>query len=137
MTKIINLTQHSSSPSQQAVGVVDLTGDQLTELKALLTFTTAAELDAESGPRAAAIVELAKASGASVAMVGGQGCFMIELVLQLQLSGIKPVFAFTPRRVEVEQLQADGTIKKVVIFEHAGFNSPDWIIRLSQAGQGC
>ena len=35
---ILNLTQHPATPEQIAAGVVDLQGDQLADLKTLLTF---------------------------------------------------------------------------------------------------
>ncbi len=67
---IINLTQHAATPDQAAAGVVDLEGEERTELVRLLTFEDL-PTGTEIRRRASAVAEMAARSGAQAAMVGG------------------------------------------------------------------
>ena len=124
---IVNLTQHPATAEQKAAGVADLPAEQRAELQQLLTFDappTAEDISA----RAHDIAELACYNGLAehdsiqpdAAMIGGALWLMAPLAEELRARGVKPVFAFTRREAE-EQPQADGSVKKVAVFRHAGF----------------
>jgi len=126
---IINLTQHSASFDQVAVGVVDLAGDHLAGLKEALTFDSCPDVQ-DILDRAEYIAELACYNGLSgddgdsqipeQAMIGGALWLMSPLAAALRVRGICPVFAFSVRETE-EQKQLDGSVRKVAVFRHAGF----------------
>jgi hypothetical protein len=117
---ILNLTQHSATPEQIAAGVVDLTGWQREELARLLTFDSLPGED-ELTERAKRIAALASGhSTASAAMIGGAPYLMAPLQYWLERHGITPVYAYSVRASE-EQTQADGSVRKVNVFRHAGF----------------
>jgi len=125
---IINLTQHPASADQLAVGVIDLAGDHLASLKAALTF--GALPDAQGiRDRADHVAELACMSGLggdgddpfpTRAMIGGALWLMAPLAEALRVRSIEPLFAFSVRETE-EQKQADGSVRKIAVFRHAGF----------------
>ena len=114
--KIINLTQHAASEEQIEAGVVD---HRPGALRALLTF---AELPSAEDvkARAEALANLASLTRASAAMIGGAPYLMAPLETALRERGIKPLYAFS-RRESVEQVQADGSVRKVAVFRHMGF----------------
>ncbi len=124
---IINLTQHAATAEQLAAGVVDLTGGQLQELKKLLTFN---DLPSRQDVR-----QIASALGwlvdvvigdtkprpqHPVAMIGGAPFLMGPLEDALADRGVRAVYAFS-RRESAEEVQPDGSIRKVAVFRHAGF----------------
>jgi hypothetical protein len=123
---IINLTQHPGTPEQ---GVVDLTGQKLAALKVALTFDTLPTPD-EIIVRAEFIAELACYNGLggddgedptpTAAMIGGAPYLMAALERALLVRSIFPLYAFSVRD-SAEQVQADGTVRKVAIFRHYGF----------------
>jgi hypothetical protein len=54
-------------------------------------------------------------------MLGGAPWIVAPLVSALNdMRGVRPVYAFS-ERVSVDFPQADGTVKKVAVFKHAGF----------------
>ncbi|WP_436658711.1 hypothetical protein [Acinetobacter sp. P1(2025)] len=117
MKTIVNLTQHSASQDQIAVGVFDLA--DTTALKGLLTFAdlpTAQDIQ----ERAEKIAQLAKAENVTSAMVGGAGYLMPKLEAELIKVGIKPLHAFS-QRVSVETTNDDGEVVKTNVFKHVGF----------------
>lgn len=126
---IVNLTQHPASADQIAVGVVDLAGEALADLKEALTF---GELPDEQEIRARAehIAELAcyndmggdegDSPMPQQGMIGGALWLMAPLAAELMARGIEPVFAFSVRETK-EQEQSDGSVRKVAVFRHAGF----------------
>ena len=125
MNKILNLTQHQATPDQIAAGVVDLSPELREQLQGLLTFD---ELPATNiihrrifAIRRIAIDE-AKRLGATHVMLGGAPYLiaMLDRVLGLGEEAPRPVYAFS-RRESVEELQKDGSVKKSVVFKHAGF----------------
>jgi len=118
MERILNLTQHPASADQIAAGVVDLTND-LAALKAALTFGELPNAQ-EIRNRVRKIADLAVASGIRTAMIGGAPWLMGPLAAKLSQRGITPLFAFSVRETE-EQAQADGSVRKVAVFRHAGF----------------
>lgn len=132
-TVILNLTQHEATPEQVEAGVVDLSGSDRQNLKSLLTFD---ELPDPSRVIEAVslIVRLAEfviidyldnnkedfEHFRFCAMIGGAPWMMSLLERRLREAGIRPVYAFSKRQV-VEEMQADGTVKKSMIFKHEGF----------------
>lgn len=123
---ILNLTQHLGTPEQ---GVTDLTGEELVALKQALTFD-AIPTAQEIAERAEYIAELACANGLggdegddpipTRAMIGGAPYLMAPLERALRAVGIEPLYAFSVRE-SVEQVQADGSVRKDNIFRHTGF----------------
>jgi hypothetical protein len=137
MTRILNLTQHSPTPEQIAAGVVsgEISDAQQTEVRALLTFDTLptpvevrhrAERLAEIAASAFTIVDYGGDSGLCAnelfkyAMIGGAPYLMAPLEVALRARGITPVYAFSVRE-SVDQVQPDGSVRKVAVFRHAGF----------------
>ena len=126
---IINLTQHQASAEQVAVGVADLPAEMRECLQAALTFDACPTAE-EIRERAEIVAELACYNGLSgddgdspmpdQAMIGGALWLMAPLAAALRVRGIDPVFAFSVRETE-EQGQADGSVRKVTVFRHAGF----------------
>lgn len=53
-------------------------------------------------------------------MIGGALWLMAPLAAELRDRGIEPVFAFAVRDTE-EQIQPDGSVRKVAVFRHTGF----------------
>lgn len=120
---IVNLTQHQASADQVAAGVVDLPPGERARLVALLTFETPPS-EAEIIDRADEIALIANAAvpeeDYQYAMIGGALWLMSPLAAALREQRIEPVFAFSVRDTE-EQKQADGSVRKVSVFRHAGF----------------
>ncbi len=123
---ILNLTQHQGTPEQ---GVTELPPQERAALLGLLTFDEPPSAQ-EIGNAAMAIAELAVHNGlgpfdgedpiAHAAMIGGAPFLMSALERELQARGIKPLYAFS-RRESVEQVQPDGSVRKVAVFRHAGW----------------
>jgi hypothetical protein len=114
---IVNLTQHPGTPEQ---GVTDLTGEAKERLVELLTFE---EIPSRVDiiDRAYGIATLgAVMPRADAAMIGGAPYLMAPLEAALRLWGIKPLYAFSLRE-SVEEIAADGTVKKTAVFKHKGF----------------
>ena len=114
--KVLNLTQHQSTPEQ---GCIDLQGTALQVLKGLLTFETIPTRQ-EVEDRAAALANLAAVNVAAAAMIGGAPFLMGPLEAALKLRGITPLYAFS-RRESVDEVQPDGSVRKVAVFRHMGF----------------
>jgi hypothetical protein len=94
----------------------------------LLTFASLPSLD-EIYERAEALAEVASRHGATRAMVGGAPYLMAPLEWWLIRRNILPLYSFT-ERVSEEQIQPDGTTRKVSTFRHVGFvrvDDPNWI----------
>lgn len=117
---MINLTQHQATTEQLAVGVIDLTGQQLALVKALLTFDEI-PTESEMKERAYQIAEIARNHGVS-AMIGGAPFFMSYLERALHKAGVSPYYAFSKRCVIKE---VDG-VKERIIFKHEGFVDAFW-----------
>lgn len=123
---ILNLTQHAASPEQVEAGVVE--PEEKARVQELLTFASLPSL-AEIYERAEALAEVASRHGATQVMIGGAPYLMAPLEWGLLKRGILPLYSFT-ERVSEEQVQPDGTTRKVSTFRHVGFvrvDDPDWI----------
>lgn len=114
---MINLTQHQATPEQSAAGVVPASFAE--RLPSLLTFV-GIPTPVEIRQRAEVIASLAADTGAKCAMIGGAPFFMGPLEVALHAVGIRAVFAFSDR-VSVEEVQADGSVRKTAVFRHVGF----------------
>lgn len=115
---ILNLTQHPASKEQIEAGVLNLEGNALQDLKALITFNkipSKLELDI----RAQLVANLASHAGAKKAMIGGAPYFMAPLEKALKEQGIIPCYAFS-ERVSSEKI-VDGKTIKINEFKHLGF----------------
>jgi hypothetical protein len=131
---ILNLTQHPATPEQIAAGVVDLIGDNLEALKALLTFedinSTLHRHDrAEQLAKMVADIVLQgnpdylHEDGTAIhCMIGGAPFLMGPLEAALLKHNRVPVYAFSVRE-SVEEPQPDGSVKKINVFKHGGFVS--------------
>ena len=117
--KIVNLTQHSATPEQTEAGVFPYIVGAVT---ALLTFDTLPNV-ATVVFRARDLAKIAKESGATHAMIGGAPYLMGPLEYQLRERGITPLYAFS-QRVSSEEVQPDGSVRKVNTFRHGGFYCP-------------
>lgn len=122
---IINLTQHPATADQLAAGVADLPADQRAILAKALTFEslpTRGEIVAAAG----IIAGLAASAGPAphilpdAAMIGGAMWLMAPLAAAVEARGIEALFAFSQRE-SVDELQADGSVRKTAIFRHVGF----------------
>lgn len=129
---IINLTQHSSTPEQ---GVYDLPEGMQDQLKDLLTFEELPTLR-EIKSRAAQIADLASLFFSEEmddleldlvdgeftvsAMIGGAPYLMGPLEAALKENNIDPLYAFS-MRISSEYTDADGNVRKEMIFKHLGF----------------
>lgn len=119
--RIVNLTQHPATPEQKAAGVFDLEGYAHTVLKRALDFSSIPD-KALIRVRASAIATIAanRQPRLDAAMIGGALWLMAPLARELRERGIEPLFAFSVRDVE-QQVQQDGSARKVAIFLHKGF----------------
>lgn len=119
---ILNLTQHPATPEQTAVGVVDLPQAERKTLVNLLTFDSLpSAVDVANRATALAILAATAFEDHPVqAMIGGAPYLMAPLEDALVDQGIQPVYAFSMRE-SVEEVQQDGSVRKVNIFRHAGF----------------
>jgi hypothetical protein len=134
---ILNLTQHAATPDQVEAGIVDLPSTEKAELVKLLTFDTIPS-HKEIFDRADQIADLALkvleqyfsnkyiGLGADLsapndyAMIGGAPYLMGPLEKSLETHHINPLYAFSVRD-SVDQIQPDGSTKKVAVFRHGGF----------------
>ena len=116
---ILNLTQHTASAEQLEVGVVDLTGDSLSAVKAMLTFKSVPTLK-EVQYRAQGIAFIAKAMNVNHVMIGGAPYLMAPLENELVMVGISYHYSFT-ERISVETTLPDGSVSKTAVFRHCGF----------------
>lgn len=109
--KILNLTQHP------ATGVFEPADKKA--VQALLTFEEL-PTSADIKDRVSKLLDVVEAANPDAAMIGGASYLMEPLEAGLTRKGLRPLHAFT-KRVLVEDLQPDGTVKKTSIFKHVGF----------------
>lgn len=125
MRHIFNLTQHPATSSQIEAGVFDPSPELREKISALLTFDDIPS-NKEMIERARALLELAPPFCFDV-MVGGAPYFMPYLESVLRYGGLDVHYAFS-RRESVEEVQPDGTVRKVAVFRHLGFKSQPAIV---------
>lgn len=143
--KVLNLTQHNATPEQVAAGVTtgELSPEQIGEIRALLTFETCPQ-ESEIWQRARQLAQIAQlaiwreksalpyaqewggeplhseANFFEYALIGGAPYLMAPLEAALRARGITPLYAFSVRE-SVDQVQPDGSVRKVAVFRHVGF----------------
>jgi hypothetical protein len=113
--RILNLTQHPASPEQVSAGVVEPQDKKA--VQNLLTFNTLPTRE-DVFDRAVTLANMAV--GYDAAMIGGVGYLVTRLENALEVLGVKALHAFSVRE-SVEEVQPDGSTKKVMVFRHAGF----------------
>jgi hypothetical protein len=117
--KILNLTQHTATMDQVAEGVYEVREEFKGQKVQSLNFETKPSAT-EIWQRATLLAKIAACHDARVAMIGGAPYLMGPLERALEEMGIAAVYAFT-ERVSAEEIQADGSVKKVSSFKHSGF----------------
>ncbi len=128
---ILNLTQHPATAEQLAAGVVDPKAGTKGRIVAALTFNSlptqadVAAAAAELGDVAQIWADHFDGLGSNPdpedkIMIGGAPYLMAALEARLHAHGLTPVYAFSQRE-SVEEIQADGSVRKVAIFRHSGF----------------
>ncbi len=115
---VYNATQHDASLTQIEAGIRDLDHDTALEVRALSTFKGIPSGEFLVSNAELVATKLEKA-GVKTAMIGGAPFFMAHLERALFDKEIQPVYAFSDR-VSTEQVQEDGTIRKVSEFKHMG-----------------
>ena len=116
---ILNLTQHQATPEQITLGVVEPSAEDKKTIQSILTFDeipSKGELESRANALAAFVTKM----GCRKAMVGGAPYLMSYLESALKSKGISPVYAFS-KRESVDQVQPDGSVRKVAVFRHAGW----------------
>ena len=116
---ILNLNQHKSTPEQGVTDLAPALRDILINLLTVDALPTASEVEA----RCADIAYLASEAfdePPKYAMIGGAPWMMARLERALIERGIEPLYAFSVRE-STEEVQADGSVRKVAVFKHAGF----------------
>ena len=130
MLKILNLTQYTATLEQKLAGVIDLPGYLREEIVELITFEEIPS-PSEMEERATKVAQLYKRahfllSGngmipmSSFAIIDGAPYLQVFLERALWKIGVESLHAFLVKE-SVDQSQADGTVKKVAVFRHAGW----------------
>ncbi len=117
MSIIINLTQHTPTAEQSAVGVVEPSPEIKSQVKALLLFKNLPdrkEIEQRADELAAIAVDYESA------MIGGAPFLMGALQKALKEKGVQPLCSFS-QRVSVEKKMEDGSVVKTNVFRHLGF----------------
>ena len=118
---ILNLTQHTATADQVAVGVIEQPHPAVKPLLNFNTLPTLAEIKLRASQIAAiAADEIALENAERKAMIAGAPFFMSSLEEALKNVGITPVYAFSVRE-SVEVHNEDGSVSKQNVFKHLGF----------------
>jgi hypothetical protein len=127
---ILNLTQHTVTPEQEAQLVVEPRMCKA-EIRELLTFEeipTKEEIEARANELARIAVSEASMYAGDTdnevwitrVMIGGAPFLMGALEKATRECGFSPVYAFS-KRESVDQPQPDGSVRKIAVFKHVGF----------------
>jgi phosphotransacetylase len=120
---ILNFTQHDATPEQLSAGVVEPDAHNKERIRQLLTFEqipAKSELRLRATNCAVLASVLMKKYECDAVMIGGAPYFMSHLESALRLFRVRFCYAFSSRVAE-EQMQPDGSVKKVNVFRHVGF----------------
>ena len=118
---ILNLTQHTATADQIAVGVIEQPHPAVKPLLNFNTLPTLEEIKLRASQIAAiAADEIALENAERKAMIAGAPFFMSSLEEALKNAGITPVYAFSVRE-SVEVHNEDGSVSKQNVFKHLGF----------------
>jgi hypothetical protein len=121
---ILNLTQHAATDAQKAEGVFDLSPELREKLSEYLTFLkkpTGQEVIDRAMFLERFAIEHTDEDCFKV-MLGGAPFLMHVLHTAFENDGWDVVYAFS-ERVSIDIQQADGSVKKQSVFNHAGFVS--------------
>ena len=125
MKKILNLTQHAPTQEQIEAGVIQSVAHS--EIQRLLTFNSLPTRE-EITERAEDLAEIATGAqllgGVDHVMIGGAPYLMRPLEEELLRRRITPLYAFSVRE-SVEEIQADGSVRKTQVFRHGGWVTAD------------
>jgi len=119
--RIINLTQHTSTPDQKLAGLEDLHEGAHDEIRGWISFSSMpshTDLKVRAEGCAAACREYGRNHNGAppkYALIGGAPFFQHILAKELRDRGIIPLYAFSQRVTE----EIDGVKKSV--FKHEGF----------------
>jgi hypothetical protein len=116
------LTQHAGSPDQSLDGLVEPSAEEKKGIVSLISFDDIPSSE-EMGQRAEKLAEIVFENGCNAAMIGGAPYFQAPLERALVVKAIKPLYAFSKRESE-DQIQPDGSVRKVAVFCHAGWVAP-------------
>lgn len=124
MDIIYNATQHTASPTQQAEGIRDLSGDRMAALHAAITLPwnySRSDLYTATRKVQALVSEQAEADGNAVygVMIGGLPALMSWLEENLASDNVRVGYARSARE-SVDTAQPDGSVRKVATFVHKG-----------------
>jgi len=114
--KILNLTQHETTPAQGEAGVVE--PRDKAAVKAALSFDDLPPAG-EVMARAIRLTRIALEEKASAAMIGGAPFLMFPLHTALVAAGNTPLYAFSLRE-SVESMNEKGEVVKTSLFVHKG-----------------
>lgn len=116
--RILNLTQHNATAAQLQDGIENIPSKHQEQLEKLLTFPAGYDLT-DLVTSAKALANLTKKLGYEAVMVGGMPSFMPILQAELVKADISVGYART-ERVSIDQVQPDGSVRKVSVFKHVG-----------------
>ena len=117
--KIFNLTQHQATAEQALAGVIDPCPELKAKVSKLLTFDKIPSIG-EMFNRAAQLLCLAEREGYECVLLGGAPFFMAALEAALVRFDMRGFYAFSMRE-SIEEVMADGSVRKVGVFRHVGF----------------
>ena len=127
---VLNFTQHRCTADQLAAGIIDCPDEFRDQLVNLLTFNELPTSN-EVWNRACHLASLFETVAVQLgfdyasektslhAMIGGAPFLMPMLEDAFGDIGVNVYYAFS-RRESVDQVQEDGTVKKVAVFKHVG-----------------
>jgi hypothetical protein len=121
--RILNFTQHDATAEQVAAGVVEPESGDKEKIQRGITFEA---LPSPSDLRLRATVcahlarELMAKYDCDAVIIGGAPFFMSHLENALRSFRVRFCYAFSRREAE-EQIQPDGSVKKIHVFKHVGF----------------
>ena len=128
--RILNLTQHESTPQQRKEGLVDLEGVLLADLKDILTVNKKPSEEEitgraiEVGFLAEDYFKLENWEKPWKAMIGGAAWFIPSLQEVLEWLDIDPLYAFSIRNTKDTHLPDGAVLKQKkgdLMFRHEGF----------------
>jgi hypothetical protein len=123
MKNILNFTQHQATPEQIAAGVVEPESADKEKIQRAITFEcppSSSDLRLRATVCALLARDLMAKYDCDAVLIGGAPFFMSHLESALRSFRVRLCYAFSSRVAE-EQMQPDGSVKKVNVFRHLGF----------------
>jgi len=115
--KILNLTQHMTTPEQARQGVFEPEDKDF--VRKVLTFSGISDR-ASVNARALVLSDIALSNGCGHVMIGGAPYLMKPLEEAMDKISVNVLFSFS-ERVTTETIAEDGSVMKVSQFKHIGF----------------